>query len=483
MPAIVHYYEGHGSGECHSRKSKGENAVKKANNLPNGNKNSIIHFGGWGWLTIVFCLLMFWFYVGMVNDGTNYLAPAVAANLGVEKSVILACNSAAGLVGVLFYIVLGQVNKRIGPSITAGLTTIASAVAYWAAGNATSVAMYLISMCFVVGSIMTAGYIAGGTLVAQWFPKKKGVVMGYTTMGHNLASAFYVPLVMVLFGTLGVRMGVFPICIATAILGVFILIFQRDLPFQRGLNPDNVSDHVYQTEYDTGEGDADGNGGWTVGKLLKTKELWLAAITTGGFQICSVGVMQQLVSRNVELGFAEGTAVSIMTVLALGGVVGSWLIGIIDDRLGTKRTMMGFGVWYATALLLNFTNNMSLVYVSLFMIAMGIGGSANFTTSLPASIFGRQGFDLVNSVCFPIQGAVTALCFLVNSLVLNVTGGNLRYAYLVFAGVALVMSGVVATVDEHKYNRDWKVAHSGQPQVAEKKQSHSWKPAEDGAGK
>lgn len=433
--------------------------MKKVDQFPDGNKHSIFRFGGWGWLTILFCLLMFWFYVGMVNDGTNFLAPAVAANIGVEKSVILACNSAAGLIGVLFYIIMGQVNKRIGPSKTAGITTIMAALAYWFAGNATSVPMYLIAMCFVVGGIMTAGYIAGGTLVAQWFPKKKGVVMGYTTMGHNLSSAFYVPLVMVLFGTYGVNKGVAPICIAAVILGVLILILQKNTPFQRGLNPDNVSDKVYQAEYDTADDTSTDEAGWTVGKLLRTKELWIAAVTTGGFQICSVGVMQQLVSRNVELGFQEATAVSIMTVLALGGVVGSWLIGIIDDKIGTRKTMIGFGVWYAAALLLNFTNNMSLVYLSLFMIAMGIGGSANFTTSLPTSIFGRQGFDLVNSVCFPIQGAVTALCFLINSLVLSATGNNLRYAYLVFAVVALCVAALVSTVDEHKYNRDWKAAH------------------------
>lgn len=439
--------------------------MKKVNTLPDGNKNTIFRFGGWGWLTIIFCLLMFWFYVGMVNDGTNYLAPAVAENLGVNKSVILTCNSAAGIIGVLFYIVLGQVNKKIGPSVTAGITTIMAAIAYWAAGNASSVAMYLIAMCFVVGGIMTAGYIAGGTLVAQWFPKKKGVIMGYTTMGHNLASAFYVPLVMVLFSRLGVRVGVVPICVGAVILGILILIFQKNTPFERGLNPDNVSDNVYQTEYDTQDDKATDEAGWTVGKLLRTRELWIAAVTTGGFQICSVGVMQQLVSRNIELGFAEVTAVQIMTILALGGVVGSWLIGIIDDKIGTKRTMIGFGIWYAIALLLNFTNQMTLVYISLFMIAMGIGGSANFTTSLPTSIFGRQGFDLVNSVCFPIQGAVTALCFLVNAAVLHLTNDNLRYAYIVFAAVAILVSLVVATIDEHKYNRDWHAADGSLSEV------------------
>lgn len=417
------------------------------------NKVSLVDFGAPGWVTILYCLLMFWFYVGMVNDGSNFTAPAVAAKLGVENGMVLNMNSIAGLVGVLFFIIIGQINRKIGARKTSGIFTIVAGLAYIGIGNANSILTYTVCMCFVVGGIMSAGYIAGGALVAQWFPKKKGVVMGYTTMGHNLASAFYVPLIGLLVRQLGIGGGVFPIGIAAIVLGVLGLIFIRDTPQERGQNPDHVSDEVYRAEYDTKDEGEDG--GWTTAKLLKTKELWLAAITTGFFQICSVGVMTQLVVRNVELGMSEAQAVSTMTVLACVGVFGSWLIGVFDDKFGTKRTMIGFGIWYMTALLLNFTNNMTLVYVSLFMIAIGIGGSANFTTSLPASIFGRHGFAKVNSVIFPIQGAITALCFLVNGAVQLATGGEVRMAYLVFACVALVNVLLVCLIKDRKYNRDF----------------------------
>ena len=292
--------------------------------------------------------------------------------------------------------------------------------------------------------------------MAQWFPKKKGVVMGYTTMGHNLASAFYVPLITWLVGSFGVQKGVMIPAIASIILGILGLIFIRNTPQERGLNPDNVSDEVYKTEYYVAKVEEDG--GWTTGKLLKTKELWLAAITTGFFQICSVGVMSQLVVRNMSLGFSQVQAVSIMTLLACIGVVGSWLIGILDDRIGTKKTMILFGIWYILALLANVSETKVGIYVSIFMIGMAIGGSANFTTSLPASIFGRHGFDKVNSVIFPIQGFVTSLCFAVNGIVLNLTG-NLRYAYMVFAGVAAVNILLVLCVNEHRFNKDWQAAH------------------------
>ena len=51
---------------------------------------------------------------------------------------------------------------------------------------------------------MSAGYISGGAFVAQWFPKKKGIVMGYTTMGHNMSTGFFVPLITMLVARMGV---------------------------------------------------------------------------------------------------------------------------------------------------------------------------------------------------------------------------------------------------------------------------------------
>lgn len=119
------------------------------------------------------------------------------------------------------------------------------------------------------------------------------------------------------------------------------------------------------------------------------------------FQICSLGVVSQMVLRNMELGFSREQATFILSLVALIGLVGSFFVGYMDERLGTKKSMLFFGIWYALSLLANATENTVLVYVSIFMIGMSIGGSANFTTSLTTSVFGRQGFSKVNSVDFP----------------------------------------------------------------------------------
>ncbi len=417
-------------------------------------KQSMNNFGVAGWGTILYCLLMFYFYVGMINDGTNVLAPAAAANIGVDPGTIIQTNGYAGMLAVVGFIIVGQINRHLGARMTSGLFMIIGGISYIICGNANSVALYFVAMTICATSMMSAGYVAGGTLVATWFPKKKGIVMGYTTMGHNLASASYVAFLTFLvagFGT--IKTGCIPMGVIAIIIGIAGILFIRNTPQERGLNPDNVSDEVYKNEYFTAVEDD----GWTTGKLLKTKETWLVAIYTGLFQICSVGVMSQLVTRNIrDFGLTQGGALTLMTVVALVGVFGSWMIGVIDTKIGTKKTMQGFGIWYAAALVINVLaggHANILFYISIAMIGLGIGGSANFTTSLPTSVFGRQGFDKVNSVVFPIQGFVTAWCFVINGIVTNVIG-NLSVAYIIFACGAVLVTILVSFLNEYKFNKD-----------------------------
>ncbi len=430
------------------------------------NKDSVVAFGGAGWFHIIYMLLMFWFYVGMINDGSNNIAGNIAEAMGTTAGNISNCNAIAGVLGVIIFLIVGVVNRKIGARMMSGINCIIAGITYMGVLNAPNTVVYTIMMAITCGTIMSAGYLCGGVLVANWFPKKKGIVMGYTTMGHNLATAAFVPLIVFLVAKLGVHKAGLPISIAVIILGIVGIIFVRNTPFERNMYPDNVSKEVYEAEYDT---DATDDGGWTTGKLLKCDQIWIVAIVTGVFQICSVGTMSQMVGRSTSLLVSFGaneatatvTAVSIMSVCAVIGVVGSFLIGVLDQKIGTKKAMIFFGIWYACALLCNFTNTKAGFWISIIMIGIGIGGSANFTTSLPASVFGRQGYDKVNSVLFPIQGIITAMTFAINGFVMNMTGGNVRYAYIINACLAIInVLLIVFFVKDHKYNKDWQAGEA-----------------------
>lgn len=130
------------------------------------NRKSVVDFGV-GWVVIIYCLLMFFLYVGMCNDGANITAPNVAYRLGLEQGDIMNMNSLAGLVGVVFFIIAGQVNRKIGARMTSGICCIISGIAYILACNAPSIVIYTVCMCFVYGGIMSARLCGGRH---PWWP-------------------------------------------------------------------------------------------------------------------------------------------------------------------------------------------------------------------------------------------------------------------------------------------------------------------------
>lgn len=414
-------------------------------------KGELFGFGK-GWGTIIYCLLMFWFYAGMVNDSSNIVAPAIAEKLGIPAGNVLNMGTVAAMVGVIFFFIMGAINRKIGARLTSFLCLILAGIGYFGMGHANSLLQYGVSLCICTIGAMSAGYIAGGALVAQWFPKKKGIVMGYTTMGHNMATGFFVPMITVLVARLGVANAVVIPAVLVCILAVVGVLLMRNTPQERHINPDNVSDEVYRREYFNDEIDEDG--GWTVKKLFSRRTFWLVAIASGGYQFVSTVIITQLVVRNQEVGFTQTQAVAIMTILAFAGILGSWIIGAMDQKIGTKKTMIFFGIWYAAALLLEVTEIRALVIVFLVMFALALGGSANFTTSLPAAVFGRHGFKKVNSVLFPIQALVSSFGFMVNGNVLNATG-SLRMSYVIAAIASLIVVVIVVFIKEHEYNRDF----------------------------
>lgn len=415
-------------------------------------KNSLVDFGKAGWGVIIFCMAMFYFFVGFCTDGNNVSAPAAAAHLGVDAGTILVRNSYAGLIGVVFYIVMSQLARKIGAKKVAAICLIIAGISFYFIGNPPSLLGYTIAYTFLIGSSMSSGYVAGGALVAKWFPKKKGLVMGYTTAGLNIASATWVLLMTKLSGVMTFEKVVIIPCIAVVILGLIGLFFIKDTPQEAGQNPDNVSAEVYAKEYDTKNEAEDDR--WTTGQLLRMKEVWTVGLATGILQLCSTGVMSQLVSRNIELGMDANKAVLMMTVIALVGIFGSWFIGVLDDKFGTKRTMMVFCLWYALAVFANVLGTTWSMYLAVIMIGFSIGGSANFMSSFPASVFGRQGFEKMNSVVFPIQAIMTCVAFLINGIALKATG-SLRGAFIVVACFALIDIFVVAITTDHKYNLDF----------------------------
>ena len=404
-----------------------------------------------GWGIILYQALMFFFLIGFSIDGLNIVAPAFAESTGIAYDQVLGVATWAGMIGVVAYILIARINVSVGPRLLSGVCLIGAGLSYIFLGHSTTLTTYFIALTLVTCFINGAAYIAGNTLIAQWFPKKKGLANGFTTMGHNCGSAFYVPLISFTIGAFGFANGMSYVAVGAIVLGIIGLVLVRNTPQECGMYPDNVTREVYEREYF--QGNSEDNGGWTAGKLLKTKELWLCALIIGINQLVTTGVMSQLVVRNTSLGFSQEAAVGLMTVCAIIGVCGSYLFGAIDQKFGVKKAIILFLIWYCIALAINCTDTTIGVYVSVAMIGIAVGAAANFIVSLPAAVFGRHGFTMVNSVFFPLMQIVLMTNYQVNAFAIRVTG-SLRGAYIFYIGLLVVNMILTAIIHPTRYNKD-----------------------------
>lgn len=411
---------------------------------------------GKGWGIIIYCMAMFFLLIGYSIDGMNIVAPAFAEKYGYKYSDVLGLATYAGYVAVIAYFIFGWICSKMGARFTAVLCMLGAGFSYIAYGHSTTLVGYGVSLAFVVSFINGGAYIAGNALISQWFPKKKGLANGWTTMGHNLGSAFYVPMIAFLIGTYGFTNGTtFAACIAITI-GIIGFFYLRNTPKERDIFPDNVSNEVYKREYFHSADHSGNDDKWSIPRLLRIKETWIVSIIIGINQLVTTGVMSQLVIRNIGLGFEKNTAIYIMTILACIGVIGSYSFGWLDAKVGTKNSIRVFLVWYSIALLFNITEIPVLIYVSFFMLGMAIGGAANFIGSLPISVFGRHGFACAFGIIFPVMSIILFSNYMINAISIDLTG-SLKGAYCVFIGLLFINFFIVSMLNSTKYNKDYMV--------------------------
>ena len=414
-------------------------------------------FGAWGWFLLIFGFLIFFSNGGFFADGTNVIAPAVAERLGVDRTIILNMNTVAGIVGVIIAIIAGQLNQRIGPAKVAAGCLILAGLGHIATGNAVSVPMYLIAMCCVGGGLSAGSFVGIGTLVAMWFPRKQGQAMSVVAMGSNFGTMVFVPLLTVLVGSLGIAVSSVICGVVAAVVGVIGAVMLRNTPQERGLYPDNVTEAEFKANYAAAAPEEDPHG-WTVGKLLCTKETWLCVLSTGFLMLVQMGIMTQLVARNMEVGMNQALATGVMSAIAVIGVIGSVIIGRIVFKLGVKKAGVMTAVLYVVALLCNISGVMPLVWISLVIIGFLGAAAPNLMNSIPGSVFGRVGYAKVNSVVFPITNIIFMCNFAVNGVVQGMFH-SISAVYIVFAVLALISLFLILAIQDHKYDQDYMAAH------------------------
>lgn len=374
----------------------------------NRNDQGISHdarsnFGKHGWWIVIFSLLMWAIVCAVNNISLNIVVPAKSEIIGVDQGVLLTWSTPARLASLVVMLAIAKLVEKKGVKLANGILLILAVVfiAFWGASK--TEATYAISLILMSATVSTIELTGGNLLISNWFPRKKGIAIGWATMGAPLASLIGASLLASLaarFG--GIDKALYIIAGFVAVLAILNFTTIKNYPEERGCFPDNDPDSPKREEMVL-------HTGWTWKKALRLKETWILGIVNGLIAISTFCCVTTLVPTMVMRGLGENAGLQALTLCAILGFAGSYFFGFLDQKWGTKQATVLMAAAILAGVLFFFVPNGIWIFV--VINAFLTGATSNTTLSTTVQVFGRDGSQVVLPLVNAIKTAVLAFSY------------------------------------------------------------------------
>lgn len=408
-------------------------------------KDTKSNFGSKGWLMIVLAGIFFYFYSGMCTDGLNTIVSSFSAEHGLEEAAVLAITTPASWLGLLGSIFWAWFIYKFSIRKGALATGLLGGISYMLYGVVSSVMGFGVVTALVNFMGMGFCWTVADALIASWFPTKKGLALGWATMGQNLASATFVLLLTVFAAKTNLAGSFYIMGALLAVAGIVIFLLARDNPEDYGCTPDNLPvDAVPKM-------DGAKTATFSTKELLGMKEIWQIGFGYGVLVMVTVSLISRLIPRLIMSGWEPPKAIASMTVCAIIGLFGSYLTGWLDQKFTTRIASALYAGWYLVALLLCVipTTSNVILCLTVFFTGIGIGGIGNLFPSMIATIFNKMDFIHVLAIENVLTYIVRSFAFIILAYSLNHTGAyHLSYGIIAVLDVIAII--VILRIDDSK---------------------------------
>ena len=357
------------------------------------------------------------------------------AAFGWSRSLVSGASALAFLLMGIGAVGFGTLNDKVGPRLIMTISGISLGVGYilmaWMETPWQLILLYggLVGVGFSTHDVITL------TTVARWFEKRRGAMSGIVKVGTG-AGQFLVPLVAAgTISVLGWRRAYLWLGITTLVALVLLAQLMRRDPQQMGLLPDGpASGHLKDRP-------APPAPAMDKRAALRSRPFWILCLAEFASFFCLLTTIVHIVPHARDQGMSPTTAAAVLSTIGAASMLGRFVMGITNDRIGGKRSLaLSFIILIGSLVWLQFALSPWMLY--LFAVVYGFAHGALFTVMSPAVAewFGTASHgQLFGTVLFfgTLGGSVGPL---LTGYIFDVSG-SYRLAFMVLT--ALAISGLV----------------------------------------
>ncbi|PRR82456.1 L-lactate MFS transporter [Clostridium vincentii] len=383
------------------------------------NKSNIKTTQRWLYVVLGIVIMM---CLGTVYSWSVFRLPIEKAfNIGTTKSGLPYMVSLAFY--AIFMLVTGKYLDKYSPRLIISLGAILVSVGWILSAYASNIYFLTISYGVIMGAGVGIAYGVPMTVVAKWFPEKKGLVVGFVLIGFGLSPLVTAPLarnlieiygIMKVFLILGISFGVI----------IPLLSFPLRYPYDSENRNIGTTSKIINYTRDIN----------TI-KMIKSKNfkvLYFNFIIGTVIGLMLIGMTSNIGIELIKL--PPKTIALLMSIFAVFNGIGRPAFGWITDKLSSKKAMLISYVLISIAAVLMLVAKEGSVV--LFAIAFSIfwfnlGGWLAIAPTSTLAMYGTKYYSQNYGVVFTAYGIGAIIGVLASGLMMDVIGNYNSIFYFV----------------------------------------------------
>ena len=349
----------------------------------------------YGWIIVIVAGLASYFSGPGQTYTVSVYIDSYINEFGWSRTTVSSMYSMGTFAAGMLMGIIGKLLDKYGHRKIATIIAVGAGAAFFFMSTVSSVPMLLIG--FFLIRLLSQGSMGliSGTLVPQWFIKRKGRAMSFVSVFGALSMASYPAINIWLIQRFGWQNGwrTWTIVDWLIVAPMFYLLI-RNRPEDVGLYPDNE-----KPVEDNGEVVIIEEESWTLQEALRTKSFWLVNYVTVIPSAIITGCVFHQISILGQSGLSPETAALISTLTSFINLPIALLAGGLADKYQLRYLMaINQGLLLAMVAALYYANSLTLVLVYGAIMGIMMGMQAIVRGVVWPEYFGRKHLSTIRGV-------------------------------------------------------------------------------------
>ncbi|MCI8993352.1 MAG: MFS transporter [Eubacterium sp.] len=372
-----------------------------------------------------------------VGGQTNTVLPALSEVRGWDNNLLNVVSGLASLLDGIGIIIFARLARKNTKKMT-GIALIIMAVCLVLFGMVQNLALFFVLM-FIMGACSGCfSSTCSMVLTSNWWPTKKGVVLGFSTMGVILMQVVYAPVMPKAYAAIGIANTQIVLAVLTIIVAIISFTLVKDTPEEAGTTPDGMEGLELEETTKLIEELHNYKSPFTLGKLAKDPSSWTMALGTGLPLMVAMTYIASTIPALLSYGYEFPFASFVFAIGGIAALAGSFIFGVIDQKIGTKKATLIYIIimFIAVFAAMNMSKSIACVWISAIVLMAANGSARNLIPSFVGTRYGRWDYPAAYSL-------IGTIAMLGGGLGIMVTGFFTSYTHMYIFDIVILVIALI----------------------------------------